>query len=237
MMQKYYRLRGEFLKEIIGCKGPQIKSPNDEYSHWGSKSIRKIGSLKRGYNQFFKPEIPEMEIKQKAHTLDVLRTEILADFYNCIVISDRLLSFIKEWKTPDYGIHKINLFQNDNKKKTVIKKYNILAFYETINIFIDYTKSNFLLTNYNIKTSKTEVIKELRFDSHEAFISFVNDNKIDVFGKDIKAERIILCSDVNYEIFRLDKFGGYIVSERVKNAIEQAGFTGMRFELAENIVA
>jgi hypothetical protein len=232
----FYRLRGEYQVRITGSKDAQIKSPPDNYSHWAKNSVRNVGEVYNGYNADFIPNVPRMEINKKAKLLDLMQTEILGDFFNSITISDRLLDFIRMFNVEGYNSYKLPLFQRRGQIDVEINNYNIMSFYLSIEEFIDFDLSYFLITRYNFELSKTDVVERVKFDCLKHFNEFKSSQPFDAFGTDLKSELIVFKKTMNQDLFNIPHFGGYIISQRLKEAIEQEGFTGMRFEPADWIV-
>ena len=91
--------------------------------------------------------------------------------------------------------------------------------------------------DYGTSVFSTRKIKE-DWSSGEA-IKFNNESALRSFIKELTWETSFKAVDLKImtapDIFRLSQFGGYLVSERLKEAIEEEGFTGIRFEPAENI--
>ena len=178
------------------------------------------------------------KLKNCAKRLNLLTGEVFADFFSGITIDDNLLKFFTKWNSQEYRVFKLNLYKKVNKKIIEINDYNRLILIETVLKYIDYKQSSFIeLEQFNFKLTKYEKIKHLAFNNFFDFENYISRTKFFPYKKDVQIDKIKFLPEMNFDLFNLQGFRyGYMVSERLKEAIEQRGYTGMRFEYAHNII-
>ena len=216
---KYYKLKESIkgLRTIFYAKLPK------EYDFNAKNSIRKLkfrGKLE------FTPNLNGIELKNSfnPNKRDIM---ILSSTGNRggIIISDKLLEVINEFKLPNElqvfdvnAIHKgidyhYNYFYLYNPKQEEYLNFKEMLFYETNMVGI--------------------IKRELKINNYNDYLNFKNENKlIQIYPNQL----IFLKEKINTDIFNLSYIGlGYYVSERLKEAIEEANCQGIEFTPIEEL--
>ncbi|TAF66772.1 MAG: hypothetical protein EAZ58_10145 [Flavobacterium sp.] len=223
---KYYRISYSIEKKIIG-HNPQIQKttwdgrPNDDGA-FGTQGL---------FNPIHKnPAIPTLEFYKSAKTTSLIHmVEIGIDEY--LIINESFLEFLKPYCNGPFQTWKIKA-----TKKEVDYTYYIFYLNEYKSDFINYEKSTFEL--FEEKYSTISLNQEVKVTSD-----------VDYLNKSIKYSGLngvhhmqptkIVLNTKNQEVdfFRCAHNGmaGYYVSERLKQAILDNGFTGIEFEEIEEI--
>lgn len=230
----YYNLSREFFSTITGVKDQQILFP-ENYNRWRDDSFNQIGTYANGKIISFQANIPEMQIKYKAKFLDILGGEVLGDFVSGITLSKQLLEFINNFSLPQHTIYALKLFKIKKKQKEYIDKYVRFVLLETAYEYIDFSKSLFNFTEFNINTSRYEVVETIGFSSLEEFLDFQLNKVPPPVKRFLNISHVVFNDNMSFDLFSLPRFNGYMVSEKLKNEIIKNGFTGVRFEEAPNI--
>lgn len=229
LKMKYYNIRAANSTKVKGVNGYQIKSPGNNYNHWGKTSVRYLGRLSSGFNAETVVDIPNMEIERNAILTDVLTSGILRDFFQGITMSDHFIEFLKEYKIPKYKLFRLKLFQSTIK----VNNYQRFVILEDGLDFIDYSESVF--TFIENKWEKDPGI-QIYAKSYDDIAQYHKAKTMETLNNKLEGTRIVLIKEFDFDIFRLDYFGGYYVSRKLKEGIENNGFTGMRFEEVPNII-
>ena len=223
---KYYRISYCIDKKIIG-HNPQIQKTT-----WDGRPVDK-GSFAM-YLLFdpipTHPAIPTLEFYKSAKTTSLIDI-VEIDINKFLIINELFLEFIKPFCNDSFHIWKIKA-----TKKEVDYTYYIFYLNEYKSDFINYEKSTFELFEKNYSTislnQEIKVISDLDYlDKCREFIG--------LYGiPSIQPTKIVLntCNQ-KVDFFRCanNDMAGYYVSERLKQAILENGFTGIRFEEIEEI--
>ena len=176
------------------------------------------------------PAIPTLEFYKSAKTTSLIHMGVITiDEY--LIINESFLVFLKSYYNAPFQIWKIKA-----TKKEVDYTYYIFYLNEYKSDFINYEKSTFEL--FEEKYSTISLNQEVKVTSD-----------VDYLNKSIKYSGLngvhhmqptkIVLNTKNQEVdfFRCAHNGmaGYYVSERLKEAILDNGFTGMEFEEIEEI--
>lgn len=174
-------------------------------------------------------KLPEPILEKKAKLISLLDVAFIGLPF--LVINDNFLAFLKSFNIGNYQDWKIKTWQN----KQLITNYNLFLMNDTKqDVYIDFSNSEF----YSKKLGDWD-------NSSIQQAVLVNDYEEYVFKqKELRKDKLLLLhhkvtlnlSKAHEDMFRITNVSpnGYFVSEKLKNAIEENGFTGVEFiELSE----
>ncbi len=173
--------------------------------------------------------LPEPFLKSKAKLTSFINVVFIPSWF--MVINDDLKNLLI-LHTKFSQFWKINLIQ----KRKIITNYNLFYISQTREQeIINFDKSNFYIGKYGDMDYKGDDIKILDFKNY-----LINKNKIENSNNNLylKHSKIVLdFSKEKADIIRIINFpfGGYYVSEKLRNAIEKERFTGMVFKEIEEV--
>ncbi|MFL0092971.1 hypothetical protein V3A08_05505 [Tenacibaculum maritimum] len=186
----------------------------DDYRYDKGNSVSKLKS--RGKLDFV-PNFNSIELIKSANPnkLDIISSVPIAG--SGIIISDKLLSIIREFRVPD----ELQIFDVNAIHKGVNYHYNYL-YQPKQKEYLNLNEMLFFETNMVGK-----IKKELNINTYEEYLEIIKKNKL----IQIKPKQLILKKEnINYDIFNLSYIGlGYYVSEKLKKAIEEKGCQGIAF--------
>ena len=223
---KYYRLRHSLEKKELGHYTQTQKIT------WNSRPYDDGAFGTQGlFNPIHNnPAIPTLEFYKSAKTTSLIQmVEIGIDEY--LIINESFLEFLKPYCNGSFQTWKIKA-----TKKEVDYTYYIFYLDEYKSDFINYDKSTFELFEKNYSTISLN--QEIKVTSDVDYLDKCREF-IGLYGiPSIQPVKIVLnTSNEEVDFFRCAHNGmaGYYVSERLKEAILNNGFTGMRFEEIEEI--
>lgn len=165
---------------------------------------------KMGQTPDFEPVFEYVEIKKKAKLLDFMRlgpnmagAELL--------VSENTQSILNKFALPEHRYYSANLFQKE-QLITSYKLFHILPFNFSV---IDFEASVFLKGSKWINHGEIKFKNSTEFKNYKGVVHF---EKLSINDKTLKGYDIL-----NFGIV----YGKYFITERMKNAIEEAGLTGM----------
>lgn len=212
---KYYSLKYNSLNEIE--TGTQYQSTGGYIGDIQRDILPFEGKI---INQF---ELPIPTMMNKAKETSLLGVTFIPSWF--LVIDDHFLNFLAKFNLS-FQTWKIDIYH----KKKKVENYNLFYIYETKqNQYIDFKKSSF----YSKKIGdwdNSSIQKPVFVENYNEYLS----KKEGL----IKEKLMLLDSKVTLDLSKAseDMFrivnappGGYFVSEKLKNAIEENGFTGMEF--------
>ena len=223
---KYYRLRHSLEKKELGHY-TQIQKTT-----WDGRPFDKGSfAMQLLFDPIpIQPALPTLEFYKSAKMTSLIQmVEIGLSLY--LTINDTFLEFLKPYCNSPFQTWKIKA-----TKKEVDYTYYIFYLDEYKSDFINYEKSTFELFEKNYSTislnQEIKVISDVDYlDKCREFIG--------LYGiPSIQPTKIVLnTKNQEVDFFRCAHNGmaGYYVSERLKQAILDNGFTGMRFEEIEEI--
>ena len=135
---------------------------------------------------------------------------------NYLMVSTRLMDLLKEYRLDEY-----QYFPAPVHTPKGIVDYHLIYFpWPRQDDFIDWEKSLFKEDNEGVSV-------ELRFQESRRFLMENNDNTK-------MKEAVIFPDKITMDVFRFTNYrSGFYVSERLKNAMEAAGMTGILYEVPE----
>ena len=214
----FYKIDYSTSPEIIGRTFPQIQ----EIANTGGKMLKTKNiwntPIEKGIpKDFF---VPDFKLHGYAKYTDFVSASC-AGFG--LLFSEKLASIIQRYSTPKMRFFDTHLCKS---KKNI--KYQYAIFLEKTPMFIDYKASIFFKSYYGDKHG------ELDISSHEDYEA---QKQLIVRPYDIRTEKLVFDTNtIHYDLFRLHgPTFGYFASSRLKEAIEAAGCTGMKFIPLEEV--
>ncbi len=220
---KYYRLTNTLNIKEIG-KYPQ-----------GILPVSLGGIRDLNFNQPININLlPEPSIHNKAK----LTTYLDTNFINSnifLVFKNYFIDFLTNLKVHEYQ----SWFIKVHHKNEVLYDYSLFRISNSSdNEFVNYTKSEFLIGKLG-DWEDPSIRKAVKVESYENYKSLIDVLQSSEDGSQIRCNKLVLnLSKCNVDMFRLIKnpiLTGYIVSEKLKNSIEEKHYTGMEFKELKDV--
>lgn len=195
----------------------QSKQMTDEYQFGKPNSIDKINFCDKIQ---IEPNLNSPVLEKKTKLTDLISTVSIGS--SCWIITKRFRELLLDFNCdPEFQLFDIRLVRNEDSWDYLFY-YN----YKERLSFLDFESMNFFQT------------RMLGLDPQP-----VNINSLDEFlkfekteGRYINPDKLIFKSP-DYDLFRLYSIcGGYYISERLMNAIKEAGMTGIAFKPLDELV-
>lgn len=225
---KYYKLSKVIDKlDEIG-KYPQVETM------FQLGDIDYVYEIKRHNPYYENWQIPEPILHTKAKPTTLIDGGYISPLI-FLILKDSFIPFLKEFNIADFQTWAIKVHHN----KEILYEYVLFHLsYPNDSTLIDYSNSKFLIgklgdwKNPNIRTP-------IQIENNQTYINIKEVLKESNNKSQIRCEKLILnLKHFNNDLFRLIDvpFGlGYYASERLKNAIEEKGFTGFAFQEIEEM--
>lgn len=211
------KLRGsnEYVKKY------HIKIPNDKL-FWEEPKF--IGNI---YNEKvdFKPYLTDIELFVNSKINDLIMDG--GPITKKMIVSGKLKSILEKYRSSGMQFYNINIIQKNN----IFKDYWILNMYETNFEVIDFIKSEFYETE-----NVFNLIKKIDIKSIDEFLKFKSEIELKDYPYGFIISKIALKDDITLDFFSLlyvECGIKYVVSEKLKQEIEDAGCTGIEFQPIE----
>lgn len=221
---KYFKFdRNRTKKETGVSEYRQVQHIAGHYKYDSPNSISYfwLNSIEPNFQPFL--------LHFNAKLTDYISNERGAGFF---IFNNNFIEFLSEFMIQKkYSFYPIELTYHNDKSDLIQGQYSALVIWKSDKHYnsINFVKSDFYV-RYKLDKTPTKI------DNVENLISLQEVIKENPASKSIGATRIVLRKSFKYDMFRLGIFGGLYISERLKNAIEQKGYTGMEFKLMEHIV-
>jgi len=170
-------------------------------------------------------KLPEPILEKKSKQTSYINVVAIPSFF--LVIDDDLLNFLRDFKIGNYQNWKINTWQD----KQIIEKYNLFLLNDTKQVeYIDFKKSEFYSKNIddwdNSGVQKTNYVEN--YNEYISLVEMLRKDKLMIYRSKITLN----LRNAKEDLFRVVGVHpeGYFVSEKLKNSIENNGFTGMEFK-------
>lgn len=194
-----------------------------------SHDIVTIGDIQQDFIPWqgaidFDFNLPEPILDKKAKQTSFIDVTAVPSFF--LVIDDKLLELLKTFNLGNYQVWKIKTWQNNQ----LIEKYNLFLLSDTKQAeYIDYKKSSF----YSKKIGdwdNSSIQKPVFVNNYDEYISekeLLRKDKLMLLHSKVTLD----LSNATRDMFRIINapLGGYFISEKLKNAIQEHGSTGMEF--------
>ncbi len=225
---KYYRLRHSLEKKELGHY-TQIQKMTWDGRPYDDGAFGTQGLFNPIHNN---PAIPTLEFYKSAKITSLIQmVEIGFDEY--LIINESFLEFLKPYFNGSFQTWKIKA-----TKKEVDYTYYIFYLDEYKSDFINYDKSTFKLFEDLGAFQYKDLDQEIKITSDVDYLDKCREF-LGLYGiPELQPVKIVLnTSNQEVDFFKCAHNGmaGYYVSERLKEAILENGFTGMRFEEIEEI--
>lgn len=216
---KYYRLENEYRKEIVGPY-PQSEGMADDYNYQKENSVWNIY-----YDNPIVPDLDAIKLTKGANLTDMLSVVSISRMAGKIV-SEKFRDLTLEFSLPQHQFYEAKVVDYKNSLITE-KKYFLFRLLEYQNRCINFDRSEFFIYQRGVGE-----IDSITIYGVEDLEKSPGDDGLGV-GEFIKPRFISLELEKTFDIFSFRHIAGFFVSERLKNAIESVGLTGMRFEELE----
>ena len=222
---KWYSIRDEFDPKVVGnVRGIQSEYMFEGYNYGGEYSVRRIANKNFDCHRFLKIDFGRIRLKPAALYTDLISSVLINKFF-VLVLSKALSDYLKKFQLPPIFEKEVGV---SHPKLQMELEYR--AFYMENNYnLINFDKSRFLIGE-NGTPYENDVIK--KFQDKDEFEDFLHAKSWKVR---LRVGKLVV--KTNYDLIRFRTLGGYFVSEKLKEAIEQEGFTGMRFEPADFVIS
>jgi len=209
---EYFKLKSAIEDQIVGVYPQSIKMTDDYF-------VRRSDSIwEMDIHSKIPPNLDGIQLVKHARATDLLSVVPISPIFG-LVISEEGKEVLQNFNAPPHRFFEVKVY--DHQKNETQKNYFLFRLLDFQNESISFERSKFMVsTKEKIQTLAIRTAADLKNLSPELCM-------------DMYPKLISLRSDFQFDIFYFDKIGGYFVSERLKNAVESAGLTGMRFELPE----
>lgn len=216
---RYYTLRLPSDPKVIGVDNgiAQVEIRGDKFSD--QTMYDRIKEFFRVKNYWSRESfVPDFEIRFEY--AESLKNAILTDFLSfspyfiaCpFMISQKVVNVFKEFNIQDHYLYPVALFKEDDLIDLYEMFYCPLLDYN----IIDFSRSSFS-TGSPLRGKKFH-----SFGSKDEFLDFLHKDPF------VDVEELALSESFDKELdFFVARIGGMFISERLKNAIEGAGLTGV----------
>ena len=209
----YYKLLNGI--HDVGCV-PQSEGMTDGYRYDGSDCVWYIGD-----DYSIAPNLDAIQLKSRAKLTDQLSCVVI-NSGRAKIFSLRLLRVLKKFKLPAHQIHKAKVV----KLKREVVNYFLFMITENAETIIDFEKSSFI-----IKKTATPEFRNIKINSFQEYETYFGRQGLLAVGEAIRSRKLFFKKEMNYDMFRFKRlFGGYVVNEKLKMALEEKEITGVDFE-------
>ncbi|MCD0471964.1 imm11 family protein [Flavobacterium sp. JAS] len=224
----YYSIGHSLNKKILGHY-PQVKKIIHHCDIWEDPFfIDRFSFEKININ----PIISNAALHSTSKLTDLIDVRGDIGFLSKILISGKLKSILEKKRTSGFEFFKSPVFYKEN----IIEDYYILNMYENNNDLIDikkcriqyHKKADDYKFTYN---TNTEYLTFNNFESFNSVLNIATKNNELFF-----IDKIVLKDGINEDFFMLQNVQGgtkYVVSEKLRKEIEDAGCIGIEFQPIE----
>lgn len=213
---RYYEIRHSLDKKVVGSY-PQVEEAKHNCDIWNDPKF--IGNF-----HFEKitltPIVSNAILKKKSKLTDLISVTVIG-FSNKLLMSKKLKTILDNTSINGIQFFRSSIFQNNIE----YPDYYLLNVYSFENELIDFEKTTFSLRKRK-EGGGTEQLK-VNIDSYEDFLqklSYYNEKK-----EILKAEKVYLQKNIDVDFIVLKNPIKYVVSEKLKEEIEDSGCTGIEF--------
>ncbi|MEZ4971618.1 MAG: hypothetical protein R2814_18495 [Flavobacteriaceae bacterium] len=224
---KYYKLDFSLNVDEVG-KYPQIETM------YNLGDIEKVDNYPMAYKQSidFIWDIPQPILYRQSKLTTLLSGGIFSSFI-LLVFRTSFVRFLERFNLGEYRSWPIKV----HYKGQIFKEYSLFHIsYPSDEQYVDYASSEFLIGTSE-DWQNPDIRKPVKVEGYANYQSLMEVLKENENNARIRCNKLIFdFTGTDIDMFRLIDipFGeGYYVSERLKTAIEEQGFTGMAFEEIE----
>ncbi|CAH0337537.1 hypothetical protein FVB9288_03304 [Flavobacterium sp. CECT 9288] len=219
---KYYCITNSGNKKIVGTHS-QVQQAIYHCDIWDDdKFIDRVDFVKTD----FEPITANAILMKKAKLTDLLSADIIG-FSSKLLMSGKLKSILENNRKTGLQFCKSPVVY----KNEMIEDYWTLNLYEVNSEFIDFNKSEiFLMDGLFDKIKKLPITNIEEYEKEKMQIDKIG------YPSNIYIERFVLNDNLPEDFFVLRQVEGgvkYMVSEKLKQKIEEAGCTGIEFMPSE----
>ncbi len=214
---KYFAIENSLNDRIQG-KIPQVKEHIfnchvDDTNFIDNFNFNRIESI---------PILANVVLDPNALQTDLIESGGMGFSFGSIVVSEKLKKILDCYNI--YGLQYFNTYIIQNNKK--IDHYFQTHFYDFPFQYIDFKETIFLLSDRDIH--RNVIIKEIKFNNTKEFLNFTSKMN---YPKMIEFKKISFISemDLDYFFLRFSNANKGIISEKLKNEIENQYSTGIEF--------
>lgn len=216
---KYYRLSYNSLNENV--TGTQFQCITGSVGDMQNNNLPFEGKIENDF------ELPIPILESKAKLTSYLNVMFISSWF--LVLENNFITFLKQFNFDEIQTWSIMLKQ----KNKIYDNYSLFYIPKTYQSeVINYKESDFYSCDF---FNHIDNIKQEEINDYEDYLKIRE--KVDNENRILKYNTLVLnLYNFDKDFFRLINcpFGGNFVSEKLKNAIEEKGFTGMEFtELSE----
>lgn len=220
-MMKYFAIESSLNEKLMG-KIPQVKEFKhncniDEESNFIDNFIFEKIEIQ--------PILSNVVLFANAKQTDLIDTLGDVGFKFGYLISDKFKQILDQFNCYGFQFFKTYVIQENEK----LNDYWVINKYDFPHQFIDFKKTVFLLNDRDV--NRNLISEPISFRSIEDFNLLVNSIK---YPKMILIRDLFFTDDFEFDLFsiRFYEKGGHkgIVSEKLKNEIENSGITGIEFK-------
>ena len=215
---KFYRINNSLNSNVLGHY-PQVKDIHYKCDVWDEPKFIE-------HNQFiqmdFEPITANAVLHEKSKKTDLINVSGMG-FTNRLLVSEKLKNILESYRKTGMQFFESNLIYKNKE----IDKYWIVNFFESDMHFLNFNKSKVYLTE-NI----FDKIRELEIKNVNDFLNMKEIIEEEGLPKGIFIETFTLEDTIDEDFFFLANVQGgvaYIVSEKIRNNIEQENCTGIEF--------
>lgn len=218
---KYFFINNSLNPKVLGHY-PQVKSIKQNCDLWDEpKFIEHIEFVKVNFQAITANAVLHPKSKQT----DLINVSGMG-FTRKLLMSGELKKILENNRKSGLQFFKSNLI-----KDIEIDDYWVLNMYEINQDYIDFTQANIYLTEYTVNK-----IRKLNIQNYQEFRGVKDEINLQGYPAGIMIEEFMLIDNIHQDFFAVsDVMGGvkYIVSEKLKKEIEDAGCTGIEFQPVE----
>lgn len=174
--------------------------------------------------------LPQPILEDKAKLTSYLNVVMIPSWL--LILNQDLINFLNSFNVDRYQSWQLEVL---HKKETIYDYHLFILNYPKQREMLVFDKSEFYIGSYSDYQFKGD---QVSISSYEDYLS--KKELLSVENPDLFLKHDLLTIDVTSisdDFFRLINapYSGYYVSERLKNAIEDEGFTGMTFQRMDMI--
>jgi len=171
----------------------------------------------------FNPITPTPVLHKKAKITDFI-SNVNGGGNLHLIMSEKLKKIVEKYRNTGLQFFETSIIKNDIQ----LHNYFSLNMYEDNNELIDFSKTSIIYRKYN--SDFIDEPKELIVNSLEGFKELLeNRNMFD----EITFKSIFISDNLHHDFFMIKHPVKYIVSEKLKQEIEDAGCSGIEFQPIE----
>ncbi|GER60390.1 hypothetical protein ULMA_24980 [Patiriisocius marinus] len=167
--------------------------------------------------------LPQPKLNKKAKLNNLIGVAAIPSRF--LVIDDSFLTLLSKYEIGTYQKWKLQSWQNNN----LIDKYNLFIINDTAqHKYINFAQSEFYVGSFKDFKYKGNVIEVKNYEDYLFRKEKLRENKLW-----LRESKVVFnLQDVDVDMFRFINApcGGYYVSEKLKNTIEENGLSGIAFQ-------